>query len=74
MEFVRFEKKNWSYRGDKGTWVGIDTKKETLTAKKAESGIISSEYAEELQKYLENYGVSFEDLRCGEKVTVALNN
>lgn len=62
--------RNWSYAGDKSTWAKIDGT--TLSVKKAQKGIISSEYAESMQSFCEKFGINFSSMRCGDLVKVEI--
>lgn len=69
--FVNFKNRNWGFRGDKGTWAKFDGK--NLTVCRAAKGVISSSYTDELREFCSQYGIDFDDVRCGEKVTVEIN-
>ena len=69
--YVNFKSKNWSYVGDRGTFAR-DNGNNTITIKKAARGIISSAYIDELRTYCASLGVDFDEIRCGQSVTVSL--
>lgn len=70
MEYVSFASRNWSFRGDKGTWAAFDG--DTLKVKRARHGIISSAYEVELREFCAKHGIDFASVRCGEMATIAV--
>lgn len=69
MEYIKANSRNWGFRGDVGTWAGIETKKNGkryFVAKRARFGIISSSYEEEMTQICAEYGVDFTAIRCGD--------
>ena len=61
--------RNWSYRGDKGTWAKYDEDTNTLTVKRAQGGIISSAYENEMEALCGLFGIDWHSVRCGETAT-----
>jgi hypothetical protein len=72
MEYVKFNNKNWGYAGDKGTWAafGKDVGGKTLTVKRANKGLVSEAYEQELTEFCAPYGIDFGNVRCGQTVKV----
>jgi len=70
--YIKFNNRNWSYAGDKGSWVSQDEKNNTITINKARRGIISDAYISELNEYLDQYGVDFSSMSCGERKTIKI--
>ncbi len=70
--FVNFDKKDWGFAGDKGTWVKVSVKDgiETLTVKRAAKGTISREFEAEVQEFCEPFGIDFYAVGCGCTVSV----
>lgn len=67
--YVQFKSRNWSYRGDKGTWARVN-KDGSVTVKRASYGIISGDYTEELRSYCESVGINFDTIPSGGSTTV----
>lgn len=72
MTYVNFKNKNWNYAGDKGTWARTEGK--TVTIKKAARGLISDAYTSELREYCAQYGIDFDSIRCGDTLTITIND
>lgn len=68
MEYVRFNNRSFGFKGDRGTYVSMDTNKVTIV--KSYNGIISQKYWDELCEFCSMLGVSFKDLPCGDKFFV----
>ena len=66
--FVVFANRNWSYSGDKGTWVMVKDGK--LTVKYAAKGTVSSAFTAEITEFCKRYGINFKDMYCGQQITV----
>lgn len=67
-EYINMASRNWSYAGDKGTWVRRNDDG-TYTVKKALRGIMTDAYTAELREFCAQYGQDFDAIRCGESIT-----
>lgn len=67
--FVDFPGRQFSYRGDRGTWVRAET--DGTYTLFIGSGTISSSYIEDLNTFLADFGKEFADFSCGVKHTLA---
>ena len=67
--YVKFESRNWSYRGDKGTWARVNNNG-SITVKRASYGIISGAYIEELRAFCGSVGINFDTIPSGGSTTV----
>jgi hypothetical protein len=72
MDFVNFNSRNWSFKGDRGSWIGRKNGK--LVVKKAAKGIVSSEYAEELRVFCKDNGIDWDAIPCGGSATVEMEH
>lgn len=70
--FVRFDRRNSSWRGDRYTWARYDAETRALTVNLARSGRISPEYLAEFCDFCAAYGIDVDSLRHGEPVTITL--
>lgn len=70
--FVRFLRRDSSFRGDRGTWARYDAETRTLTINLTRGGVLSSGYRDEFAAFCETYGVDFNALSHGVPVTVTL--
>lgn len=71
MDYINFEKRNWGYKGDKGTWAATKIDEEgnkILIINKAKNGITSSGYLEEISFFAAKYGIDFNLMSCGERI------
>ena len=65
--FILFNSRNFSYRGDRGTWARLDG--HNLTINWAAHGILSDAFGVEFDNFLSRLNIS---LRPGQRVTVSL--
>ena len=72
--FIKFGKKNWSYKGDKGTWARFNEETNEITINLAGRGIISSEYMNELTDFATAIGAKdeFDKMVSGDRITVKI--
>lgn len=68
--FVRFSHRTSSWKGDRYTWARYNAETRELTVYLANSGRISPEYRAEFEAFCRDYGIDFDAMRCGDKVTV----
>lgn len=72
--WVQFENRQRGYKGDTGSWARV-VKEENATVlkiKRAQSGIVSSGYEQELREFGLEYGIDFESLRPGQTAKAIL--
>jgi hypothetical protein len=71
--YVSFQNRNWSYKGDKGTFAKVLRNKDgeitSITVKVAAKGTISSEYAAELSEFCDQIDLDFASISCGKSKT-----
>ena len=67
--YVKFESRDWSYRGDKGTWAR-ENADGSITIKRADKGIVSEAYSAEMRDYCAAHDVDWDSISSGESVTV----
>lgn len=65
--FIIFNNRDFSYRGDRGTWARLNG--QNLTINWAAHGILSNAFGVEFDNFLSQFNIS---LRPGQRVTVAL--
>ena len=70
--FVRFNSRNFGYRGDKGTWARYDASSRKLTICRAAQGLMSEAYETEMREFAAAYGIDFVAMSCGTRQTVTL--
>ncbi len=70
--YVEFEKRNWGYKGDRGTWARVNDNN-TLTIKIAANGTISSKYIDELGVFCHQFDIDFDKMGCGDSITIDLS-
>jgi len=75
--YVEFAKRNWSYRGDKGTWVKaekLESGKTLISVKYASKGTVTEAYTDEIDDFLKSLGVNFYlyEVNCGDTRTVEI--
>lgn len=70
--FVSFNSRSSAYKGDRYTWARYNAETRELTVNIAQSGLISREYLDELGVFCAGYGIDFDDMRPGDRVTVTL--
>lgn len=72
--YVNFKSKNWSYKGDKGSWASIDVvnDQKVVTVKRAHKGTISSAYEQELSEFCTQHGIDWRKVGCGDTVSVVV--
>lgn len=68
--FVRFENRNWRRGADRSTWARFDRATRQLTVHRADRGIITDAYREELYAFCGDLGVRFGEIFHGQSVTV----
>ncbi len=59
--FINFSKRNFSYRGDKGTWAREEANGD-ITVQIASKGIISDDYLDEIKEFISQHEVVSGDL------------
>ena len=67
--FVSFQHRDFSKRGDKGTWARLE-EDGSITLQKAARGLISDAYEAELREFCASFGADFDAIRCGERVSM----
>jgi hypothetical protein len=74
--FVKFQSKNWGFKGDKGTFAKVtrndDDQIIAITIKVAAKGMISSEYTKEISVFCDKLGIDFSSIPCGQSKTVEI--
>lgn len=74
--FTKIEGRKRGYRGDRESWVKIDTDTETgaqtITVQRANRGKLSYSYEAGLQSYCETIGIDFSNVRPGERKSVTI--
>lgn len=70
--FVRFARRDSSFRGDRGTWARYDAETRVLTVNLTRGGVLSSGYRDEFAAFCESYGIDFYGLPHGVPVTVTI--
>jgi len=75
--FVEFEKKDWSFAGDKGTWAKVkvdeDGNQIALIVKRAAKGTISEAFENEMTDLCSEHGLDWSDVRCGQQAEVEIS-
>lgn len=66
--FVEFPGRNFSYRGDRGTWVKAEA--DGTYTLFIGAGTVSSAYIAELNEFLADFGKEFSDFTCGVRHTL----
>lgn len=59
-----FLHRNFSFKGDRFSWVRIEDKK--LIIRKAKAGKISEDYHREISNFCSRYGIDFDKMKCGD--------
>lgn len=70
--FVVFESRWWRRGADRNTWARYDAETRELTVQKTSRGIITDDYRAEIGDFCAEYGIDFETMRHGDRVTVVL--
>lgn len=68
--FIIFANRNFSRRGDKGTWARYDSRTGMLIVNKAGKGLISEEFTAEMEAFCAQYGIDFRAMSCGTRQSV----
>lgn len=66
--FINFKSRNFSHRGDRGTWARIE-EDGSITFQMAARGTLSWDYIDELREFLAGHGVDFDSIHPGERVS-----
>lgn len=70
--FVRFNSRSASYKGDRYTWARYNADTRELTLNLSQSGGLSDAYKDELAAFCAVYGIDWDAMRRGDRVTVTL--
>ena len=68
--FVRFSKRNFGYAGDKASYAKVENGK--LIVARAKKGMMSSDYEDEIREFCESYGIDWDSVGCGDRVSVEI--
>lgn len=66
--FIEFPGRQFSYRGDRGTWVKAEA--DGTYTLFIGTGTVSSSYIEDLNTFLADFGKEFSDFTCGVRHTL----
>jgi hypothetical protein len=74
--FAIIQGRNWSYAGDKRSYAMVKTDDDgnqvSLVVKRADKGLISSEYDAAMNSFCAEHGINWSAVRCGQQVEVNL--
>lgn len=71
--FIAFRHRDFSYRGDKGTWARYSVDTRELTVQCTSTGRISEAYSDEMREFCASYGIDWDAMRSGQRAVVVID-